>query len=55
VGVPVRFLIQFKGLEMTTVSHASLIIATLLKLLAPGSAIFLHERVGAIECTVLLP
>ena len=30
VGVPVQFLMQFKGLQLTTVSHASLIVGTLL-------------------------
>jgi drug/metabolite transporter (DMT)-like permease len=54
VGVPVQFLIQFKGLEMTTVSHASLVIATLPMLLAGGSAIFLRERLGMVEWGVLV-
>ncbi len=54
VGVPVQFLIQFKGLEMTTVSHASLVIASFPMLLAGGSAIFLRERLGMIEWSVLV-
>ncbi len=29
VGVPIQFLLQYKGLEATTVSHASLIVGTL--------------------------
>lgn len=29
IGVPVQFLIQFKGLQLTTVSHASLIVGVL--------------------------
>src|SRR5438874_7955659 len=34
VGVPIQVLLQFKGLEATTVSHASLIVGTLPVLLA---------------------
>jgi EamA-like transporter family protein len=29
IGFPVQFMVQFKGLELTTVSHASLIVGTL--------------------------
>src|SRR3979490_2861723 len=29
VGIPLQFLIQFKGLALTTVSHASLMVSTL--------------------------
>jgi drug/metabolite transporter (DMT)-like permease len=29
LGVPVRYLVQFKGLSLTTVSHASLMVGTL--------------------------
>ncbi|ABF43486.1 Putative 10 TMS drug/metabolite exporter, DME family, DMT superfamily [Candidatus Koribacter versatilis Ellin345] len=44
VGVPIQFLIQFKGLQLTTVSHASLMIGTLPIMLAMSSVIFLGER-----------
>jgi uncharacterized membrane protein len=44
VGVPVQFLVQFKGLQLTTVSHASLIVGSAPVLLALNSALFLHER-----------
>jgi drug/metabolite transporter (DMT)-like permease len=54
VGVPVQFLIQFEGLQLTTVSHASLVVASLPMLLAIGSTIFLRERLTAIEWGVLL-
>jgi drug/metabolite transporter (DMT)-like permease len=54
VGVPVQFLIQFKGVQLPTVSHASLIIAIVPVLLASGSAMFLHERLGRAEWAVLL-
>jgi drug/metabolite transporter (DMT)-like permease len=45
LGVPVQFLIQFAGLERTTVTHASLMVGGLPVLLAAGSALFAHERV----------
>ncbi len=54
VGVPVQFLIQFKGLQLTTVSHASLIVGTLPVLIALTSAIFLHERLSRVEWIILL-
>jgi drug/metabolite transporter (DMT)-like permease len=54
VGVPVQFLVQFKGLQLTTVSHASLIVATLPMLLALGSAVFLRERLTGMEWATLL-
>ena len=49
IGVPLQFLIQFKGLQLTTVSHASLIVGVLPILLAVTSAIFLHERLHGLE------
>ncbi len=54
VGVPVQFLMQFKGLQLTTVSHASLIVGTLPVLLALSSNVFLHERLTKSEWLVLL-
>lgn len=53
VGVPVQFLVQFKGLELTTVSHASLMVGTLPVLLALSSALFLRERLTRVEWRVL--
>jgi|SRR6185312_2088174 len=53
VGVPVQFLVQFKGLQLTTVSHASLMVGTLPMLLALSSALFLHERLKWREWGVL--
>lgn len=49
VGVPVQFLIQFYGLALTTVSHASLIVGVLPVLLAAASAVVLHERLHGLE------
>lgn len=49
IGTPVQFLIQFRGLQLTTVSHASLIVGVLPVLLAATSAVFLHERLHGLE------
>lgn len=54
IGFPVQFLIQFKGLELTTVSHASLIVGTLPVLVAVASVAFLHERLNRLEWAILL-
>ena len=44
LGVPLQFLIQFSGLNRTTVSHASLMVGTMPVILAVGAALFAHER-----------
>lgn len=44
LGVPVQFLIQFYGLSLTTVSHASLMVGTMPVLLALAATLFAHER-----------
>lgn len=49
IGIRVQFLIQFQGLELTTVSHASLIVGVLPVLIAVSSAFFLHERLHGLE------
>jgi hypothetical protein len=54
VGVPVQFVMQFKGLQLTMVSHASLIVGTLPVLIALSSSLFLHERLSKSEWLVLL-
>jgi drug/metabolite transporter (DMT)-like permease len=43
-GVPVQFLMQFHGLDRTTVSHASLMVGSMPVLLAAAAAIFAGER-----------
>lgn len=53
IGVPVQFLIQFKGLSLTTVSHASLMVGTLPVLLALSSVVILHERLTRLEWSML--
>ena len=44
LGVPVVYLVQFKGLSLTTVSHASLMVGTLPMLLAIAAVVFSRER-----------
>jgi drug/metabolite transporter (DMT)-like permease len=48
LGVPLQFLVQFYGLSLTTVSHASLMIGTMPVVLALGATIFAGERLDAI-------
>src|SRR4029453_5399877 len=43
-GVPIVFLVQFAGLDLTTVAHAALMIGTMPMLLALGAAVFVGER-----------
>ncbi|HET9741316.1 MAG TPA: DMT family transporter [Terriglobales bacterium] len=54
IGVPLQFLVQFKGLQLTTVSHASLMVGTLPMLLAFSSVLVLHEHLSGVEWLVLL-
>ena len=42
-GVPVQFLVQFKGLSLTTVSHAALMVASLPIFLAIAAVLFSGE------------
>ncbi len=44
LGVPLQFLLQFHGLALTTVSHASLMVGTLPVLLAVGGTLFAREH-----------
>jgi len=48
LGVPVQFLLQFYGLSLTTVSHASLMVGMMPVLLAVGAAMWAHERMDGI-------
>jgi drug/metabolite transporter (DMT)-like permease len=41
---PVQFLLQFHGLALTTVSHASLMVGAMPVLLAGAAVLFAHER-----------
>jgi drug/metabolite transporter (DMT)-like permease len=47
-GIPLQFLVQFQGLSLTTVAHASLMVGTMPVVLAAAAAIFLHERLDAL-------
>src|SRR3977135_3057548 len=44
LGVPIQYLVQFKGLSLTTVSHASLMVGTLPMLLAIAAVVCAGER-----------
>jgi drug/metabolite transporter (DMT)-like permease len=48
LGVPMQFLIQFYGLSLTTVSHASLMVGAMPVILAVGAALYAHERLDAL-------
>jgi drug/metabolite transporter (DMT)-like permease len=48
LGVPLQFLLQFYGLSLTTVSHASLMVGTMPVILAIGAALFAHERMDKV-------
>jgi len=48
LGIPLQFLLQFYGLSLTNVSHASLMVGTMPVILAIGAAIFAHERMDRI-------
>lgn len=44
LGVPIQFLMQFHGLNRTTVSHAALMVGSMPVLLAAAAALFAGER-----------
>ena len=48
LGIPLQFLLQFYGLSLTTVSHASLMVGTMPVFLAVGAAVFAHERMDGV-------
>ena len=52
-GIPIQFLIQFHGLALTTVSHASLMVGAMPVLLAAAAAIFAGERLDWIGWAAL--
>ena len=53
LGVPLQFLLQFKGLSLTTVSHASLMVGTMPVFLAVGAVLYAKERLNALGWTAL--
>jgi drug/metabolite transporter (DMT)-like permease len=54
LGVPIQYLVQFKGLSLTTVSHASLMVGTLPMLLAMAAVLFSGERLHSAGWLALL-
>jgi drug/metabolite transporter (DMT)-like permease len=52
-GIPIQFLLQFHGLALTTVSHASLMVGAMPVLLAAAAAIFAGERLDWIGWAAL--
>jgi drug/metabolite transporter (DMT)-like permease len=52
-GIPIQFLLQFHGLALTTVSHASLMVGSMPVLLAGAAALFAGERLDSIGWTAL--
>jgi len=54
LGIPLQFLIQFHGLAMTTVSHASLMVGTLPVLIALTAVIFARERLDWVGWLALI-
>ncbi len=53
-GIPLQFLVQFKGLSITSLSHAALMIGTLPVILAAAAAIYLKERLDAVGWTAMV-
>jgi drug/metabolite transporter (DMT)-like permease len=54
LGVPLQFLLQFYGLSLTTVSHASLMVGAMPVMLAVGAGLFAHERLEPLSWVALL-
>jgi drug/metabolite transporter (DMT)-like permease len=53
MGVPLQFILQFKGLSLTTVSHAALMVGTMPVILAVGATIFAKERLSKLGWAAL--
>jgi drug/metabolite transporter (DMT)-like permease len=54
LGVPVLYLVQYGGLALTTVAHASLMVGLLPVLQAAGAALFAHERLRLVGWIALV-
>lgn len=54
LGIPLQFLLQFYGLSLTTVSHASLMVGTMPVILAVGAAAYAHERMDWVGWVALV-
>lgn len=53
LGVPMQFLLQFRGLSLTTVSHAALMVGTMPVLLAVGATVFAGEHLDLLGWAAL--
>ena len=53
LGIPLQFLVQFYGLSLTTVSHASLMVGSMPVLLGVAATLFAGERLDPIGWTAL--
>jgi drug/metabolite transporter (DMT)-like permease len=52
-GIPIQFLLQFHGLALTTVSHASLMVGAMPVMLAGAAALFAGERLDGVGWAAL--
>ncbi|MGA9717282.1 MAG: EamA family transporter [Acidobacteriaceae bacterium] len=54
LGIPVQYLVQFYGLSLTTVSHASLMVGSMPVLLGAAATLFASERLDRIGWAALV-
>ena len=54
LGIPIQFLVQFYGLSLTTVSHASLMVGSMPVLLGAAATLFAGERLDRIGWAALM-
>jgi drug/metabolite transporter (DMT)-like permease len=54
LGIPVQYLVQFYGLSLTTVSHASLMVGSMPVLLGAAAMLFAGERLDGIGWSALV-
>jgi drug/metabolite transporter (DMT)-like permease len=54
LGIPVQYLVQFYGLSLTTVSHASLMVGSMPVLLGAAATLFAGERLDRIGWAALI-
>jgi drug/metabolite transporter (DMT)-like permease len=53
-GIPVQYLVQFYGLSLTTVSHASLMVGSMPVLLGAAATLFAGERLDGVGWAALV-
>jgi drug/metabolite transporter (DMT)-like permease len=54
LGIPVQYLVQFYGLSLTTVSHASLMVGSMPVLLGAAATLFAGERLDGVGWAALV-